>query len=224
MAKQTHSDEKLIEAYYRATDFIEKNKKQVYTVLTILVVIVAGIVILVNRNKANNENAGVALNMIKRAYENNSFEEAINGDTLGNVKGLQYIVDEYGSTENGEAAKLMLANSYYNLREFDKAEKYFKDYSGSNLLLKASSVAGEASVKEARESFSDAAKLYEKAAAVDPKNVFCDQYLFYAGKNYVRAGEYGKAKDIFDKIKKDFPKSKYIAESEKYKSIIDNSN
>ena len=224
MTKQTHSDEKLIAAYYKAVDFVEKNKKQVYTALTVLVIAVAGIIVLVNRNKANNENAGVALNLIKRAYENNQFEEAINGDTLGNVKGLQYIVDEYGSTENGEAAKLMLANSYYNLRNFEKAEKYYKDYSGSNMLLKASALAGEASVKEARQEFGEAAKLYEKAATIYPNNVFADQYIFYSGKNYVRAGEYVKAKETFDKIKKDYPKSKYLTELDKYKAMMDNAN
>ena len=41
-------------------------------------------------------------------------------------KRTSYIVDEYGSTETGEMAKIMLANSYFNLRDFDKAEKYFK--------------------------------------------------------------------------------------------------
>ncbi len=220
MSKQTHSDEKLIATYYKAVDFFEKNKKHVYTALTILVIAVAGIILLVNRNKANNENAGVAITLIKRAYENNDFQQAISGDTLGNIKGLQYIVDEYGSTENGQTAKLMLANCYYNLRDFDKAEKYYKDYSGSNPVLKASAVAGEASVSEARQKFDEAGKSYEKAAALDAKNPFNDQYLFYAAKSYLKANDSKKARDLFDKIKKDYPKSKYVAESEKYKGML----
>lgn len=62
-------------------------------------------------------------------------------------------MDEYGSTENGELAKLMLANSYFNLRDFEKAEKYYKDYSGGNTLLQVSSAAGLASVFEAKNNF-----------------------------------------------------------------------
>lgn len=224
MSKHTHSDEKLMTAYYKAVDFFEANKKHVYTALTIIVIAVAGIILLVNRNKANNENAGVALSQINRAYGNNDFQQAINGDSLGNIKGLQYIVDEYGSTENGQAAKLMLANCYYALRDFDKAEKYYKDFSGSNIILKASALAGEASVSEARQKYSDAAKQYEKAASIDPANPFVDQYMFYAAKNYVRANENDKAKTIFDKIKKDYPKSKFVAESERYKALINNAN
>jgi tetratricopeptide (TPR) repeat protein len=224
MAKHTHSDEKLMTAYYKAVDFFEQNKKHVYTALTVLVIAVAGIILLVNRNKANNENAGVAINLIKRSYDNNEFQQAISGDTLGNIKGLQYIVEEYGSTENGQLAKLMLANCYYNLRDFDKAEKYYKDYSGSNSILKASALAGEATVSEARQKYSDAAKQFEKAATVDTQNPFSDQYLFYSAKNYVKAGENEKAKNLFDKIKKDHPKSKYVAESEKYRSIMNSAN
>lgn len=224
MAKHTHPDEKLLASYYKAVDFFEANKKHVYTALTILAIAVAGIILLVNRNKANNENAGLALNLIKRAYENNDFQQAISGDTLGNVKGLQYIVDEYGSTENGQTAKIMLANCYYSLREFDKAEQYYKDYSGSNTILKASAIAGEAAVQEARQKFGDAAKLYEKALSVDSQNPFNDEYLFYAAKSYLKADDNAKAKSLFDKIKKDFPKSKYVAESEKYKSVLSGVN
>ena len=224
MSKHTHSDEKLMTAYYRAVEFFEENKKHVYTALTIFVIAIAGIILLVNRNKANNENAGLALSLIKRTYDNNDFQQAINGDSLGNIKGLQFIVDEYGSTENGQTAKLMLANSYYALRDFDKAEKYYKDFSGSNTILKASAIAGEASVLEARQKFTDAASKYENAASIDPSSPFADQYIFYAAKNYVRANENDKAKNLFDKIKKEHPKSKYVAESERYKSIMNSTN
>lgn len=218
MAKQTHSDEKLMTVYYQAVDFFEKNKKHVYTALAILVAVIAGIIILVNKNKANSENANVALSQIKKVYNNNEFQQAIDGDSLGNVKGLLYIVNEYGSTDAGNEAKIMLGNCYFSLRNFDTAEKYYKDFSGSNPILKAAAAAGLASVNEARQKFEEAASGFEKAASVDSKNPFIDQYLFYAAKNYARAGQDEKASKIFDRIKKDFPKSKYVMESERYKA------
>ena len=221
MAKQKHqTEEKLMTVYYKAVDFFEKNKKHVYTALTILVIAIAGIILLVNKKKANNEIAGVELGKIKSVYDANNFQQAVNGDSLGISKGLQYIVEEYGSTDNGEMAKIMLANSYLNLRDFDKAEKYYKDYSGGNVLLKVAAAAGQASVLEARNNYTDAAKEFEKAAGIDKENPFVDQYLFYAAKNYYRANDFTAARNIFDKIKMDFPKSKYIAESEKYRAAI----
>lgn len=221
MAKQQHhTEEKLMTFYYKAVDFFEKNKKHVYTALTIVVIAVAGIILLVNKRKANNEIAGVELQKISDIYNTGNYQQAINGDSLGISKGLQYIVDEYGSTENGEMAKIMLANSYNALRDFDKAEKYYKDYSGNNRILQASSVAGLASVYEARNNFSEAAKTFEKAANMDKDNPFIDQYLFYAAKDYYRANDFASAKKIFNKLKEDFPKSKYNGESEKYKTAM----
>lgn len=221
MAKQKHqTEEKLMTAWYKAVDFFEKNKKHVYTALTILAIVIAGIVILVNKRKANNELAAIELGKIKTVYNDNNFQQAINGDSLGVSKGLLFIVNEYGSTENGEMAKIMLANSYYALREFDNAEKYYKDYSGSNALLQVSAAAGLASVYESRNQYLDAAKQYEKAANLDNTNPFIDQYLFYAAKNYYRAEQYGEAKKMFDRLKEDYPKSRYNAESEKYKTAM----
>lgn len=221
MSKQTHhTEEKLMTFYYKVVDFFEKNKKHVYTALTILVIAIAGIIILVNKRKANNEIAGVELQKINEIYNSGNYQQAINGDSLGMSKGLQYIVDEYGSTENGEMAKIMLANSYNALREFDKAEKYYKDYSGSNRLLQVSATAGLATIAESKNNYSEAAKLFEKAAGMDKDNPFNDQYLFYAAKDYYRADDYSNAKKIFAKLKEDFPKSKYVAEFEKYKTAM----
>ncbi len=221
MSKQTHhTEEKLMTAWYKVVDFFEKNKKHVYTALTVIVIVIAGIVLLVNKRKANNEIAGVELSKIKGVYNANNFQQAINGDSLGLSKGLQNLVDEYGSTENGEMAKIMLANSYYSLRDFDKAEKYYKDYSGSNPLLKVSAAAGLASVYEAKNQFLEAAKQFEKAASIDKDNPFVDQYLFYAAKDYYRAENMAEAKKLFARLKEDYPKSKYNAESEKYKASL----
>lgn len=220
MAKQHQTEDNLMSFYYRAIDFFEKNKKHVYTALTILVIAIAGIILLVNKRKANNDIAGVELQQINEIYNAGNYQQAINGDSLGMSKGLQYIVNEYGSTENGELAKVMLANSYLATRDFDKAETYFKDYSGSNDILKVAAAAGLAAVYEAKGNYADAAKQFEKAANMDKSNPFIDQYLFYAGKNYFRADNLAEAKKVFEKLKEDFPKSKYNGESERYKASI----
>ncbi|MBK8551460.1 MAG: tetratricopeptide repeat protein [Ignavibacteria bacterium] len=221
MSKQKHqTEEKLMTAWYKVVDFFEKNKKHVYTALTILVIAIAGIILLVNKRKANNEIAALELGKIKTVYNESKFQQAINGDSTGTSKGLQFIVDEYGSTENGQMAKIMLANSYYAVRDFDNAEKYYKDYSGSNPLLMTSATAGIASVYESRNQFKEAAKQYEKAANLDNTNPFIDQYLFYAAKNYYKAGDFDDAKKLFTKLKEDYPKSRYNTESEKYKASL----
>jgi len=220
MAKhQHHTEEKLMTFYYKSVDFFQKNKKHVYTALTILVIVIAGIVLLVNKRKANNELAAIELEKVRMLYSSNDFNKAINGDSLG-AKGLQFIVDEYGSTDNGETAKIMLANCYYALRDFDKAEKYYKDFSGHNNLLKVAASAGIAAVYEARNNYSEAAKQFEKTASISKDNPFNDEYVFYAVKDYYRANDLENKKKLLTRLKEDYPKSKYLAEAEKYKSVI----
>jgi len=223
MAKHHHTEDKLMAFYYKATDFFEKNKKHLYVTLTIIAVLIAGVIFLMNKRKANEEKAAVELSKIQKIYTEGKFEQAINGDSLGMSKGLLSIVNDYGSTESGEFAKVMLANSYFNLRDFDNAEKYYKDYSGSNKLLKVSAAAGEASVLEARDKFLEAAKQYEYAADLDNENPFRDQYLLYAAKNYYRVKDTGKSLKLLEEIKEKYPKSKTLQESEKYRLEIMNS-
>ena len=222
MSGKHHQEDKLMMAYYKAADFFDKNKKHIYTALTILVVVIAGIILLVNKRTANNELAAVEIEKIKPVYAANNFKQAIEGDSLGNSKGLLYIVNEYGSTENGELAKFMLANSYYSLRDFDNAEKYYKDYSGSNKLINVSVLAGLAGVYEAKGNYNEAAKQFLKASVADKENPFVDQYLFYAARSFYKAGDFKASKDLFDELKKDHPKSKYIAESDRYKAGMKN--
>jgi len=199
----------------KAVNYFEKNKNQVYIIAGAIVVIVLGILFYTSKQSNNNEEAVVALGKIKPAYETGNYQAAINGDSLGN-KGLLFIVSEYGSTENGNMAKLLLANSYFSLRDFQNAEKYYNDFGGSNKLSKVAAISGLASVKEAKNDYVGAAKDFERAANYDKENPFRDEYLFYAGRNYSMGGDKAAAKKIFDELKSDFPKSKYIAQSQRY--------
>lgn len=212
---KTHED-KLLAFYYKSQEYYEANKNRVYIIATSVVVIVALIFFYFNYKSKNNETAGIELSRIKGIYSSGSYQQAINGDSLGISKGLQYIVDNYGSTENGEMAKIMLANSYYSLREFDKAEKYYKDYSGSNDIYKAASFAGIASVYEAKNDFPNAANNYLKASKQSKLVTNNDEYMFYAIKNFALAKDTDNLKKTIKELKKEYPKSKYIAQLNRY--------
>jgi tetratricopeptide (TPR) repeat protein len=222
MAKKHHKDDKLIMAYYNAVDFFDKNKKHVYIAIGILVLAIAGIVGLVNQRKENNEAAALELSKVKSYYEMNQYQQAIYGDTTGAVNGLLFIAENYGSTDNGEIAKIMLANAFFNLRDFDNAEKWYKDYSGNIDLLDVASIAGVAAVNEARQNYREAGKLFENAYNKDKNNPFRDEFLYYAGRNYFMAEDTENAKRVFEELKEKFPRSKYIAQAERYNAVLVN--
>ena len=202
------------------SDYYNRNKNQVLIIAGAIVVIVVGIILFTSKRASQNEEAAVALGKIKAAYEGGNFQASINGDSLGN-KGLLFIVSEYGSSENGQLAKLMLANSYYGLRDFQNAMKYYDDFGGSNKLSKVAAISGIASVKEAQNDYVGAGKEFERAANYDKENPFRDEYLFYAGRDFSMGNDKASAKRVFEMLKSDFPKSKYIAQSQRYNYNID---
>jgi tetratricopeptide (TPR) repeat protein len=214
---KTHED-KLMSLYYKSTEYYENNKNRVYTIALSVVVVVALIFIYFNYKSKNNETAGIELAKVRMVYASGSYQQAINGDSLGMSKGLKYIVDNYGSSENGNVAKVMLANCYYNLRDYVNAEKYYKDFSGSNDIYKAASVAGLASVYEAKNDYSNAANYYLKASNTSKLVTNNDEYLFYAIKNFSLANDKDNLKKTVKELKKDYPKSKYIGQLNRYDS------
>lgn len=214
--KSKGPENKIYEYYMDAVDFFEKYKKHFYIGGIVVIAVILVIFIYFKRQAANNDAAGLELNLIKSVYLAGDYQQAINGDSAGTAKGLMFIVNNYGSSENGEIAKIMLANSLLALRDVDNAEKYFRDFSGSNPFLKAASYAGIASVYEARGEYLKAAEEYESASKVSKEITNADEYLFYAVRNYYWANDFENAKKLIDKIKTDYPKSQYISMSERY--------
>jgi len=210
------TEEKMMFWYYKATEYFEKNKNRVYTILTVFVIIIAVIFIYFRNQSQKSETAALELAKVKQIYAADMFQMAINGDSLGMSKGLLYIVNEYGSTESGETAKLMLANSYYNLRDFDNANRYYNDYSGKNEMFKASSLAGIAAVYETKNDWVNAAKYFDKASKVSKNVSNNDEYLFYAIRSYFNAKDNDNLKKTIKALKTDYPKSKFLGQIARY--------
>lgn len=212
ISKREMKEDKLVTTYFEATGWYEKNKKVVSGVLTGLIVVAVLIVVVTNNMRSNNEKATAELGKVLRYYDEGKYNIAISGDLQENVRGLQSIVDDYGSTKSGELAKLYLANAYYTQNNYDKALQYYLDASIKDDMLSASSVAGAAACYEAKGEYEKAAVSYEKAAFKNGKDVLAAEYLHHAAYNYSAAGKKEKAVELYKKLKKDYPTSVYARE------------
>jgi type II secretory pathway pseudopilin PulG len=219
MAKSTikSSDDKILFYYYKATEYFEANRQKVYIIIGVLAVVILGTIFYMMSKRSANESASLELSKTQQIYDQGLYTQAINGDSLNTTKGLLFIVNEYGSTEAGETAKILLGNSYYFLRDFDSADRWYKDYSGGNKIYKAAALAGVAAVFEAKENYIEAAKQFEKAATYDKEIATNDENLFYAARNYSKANDAAGFKRVYDMLKKDYPKSPWLATAERFK-------
>jgi outer membrane protein assembly factor BamD (BamD/ComL family) len=216
--------DKLVTGYFEARNWYDNpdNKKKVYIGAVIVVVLIAGIFLYLNNKKAKNEEAEVKLSAVINLYDQEKYQEAINGDPATGTTGLKQIVDEYGSTNSGNTAKLYLGNAYFNLKDYDNALKQFEDYSGDKDIIKASCLSGIGAVYEAKGDMKKAAEYFEKASKVAKDVVTNEENLLYAIRAYVNAGDKENAKRVFGLLKEEYPKSKYINEAKRFEADFKN--
>jgi tetratricopeptide (TPR) repeat protein len=216
ISKKEIKEDKLVTTYYNATTWYRNNKKLVSGILTGVVILAIVIFAYVNNVKANNEKATTELGKILPYFDQQKFDVAINGNLQENVRGLQAIVNDYGSTRAGELAKFYLAGSYFALGDYDKALQYYLAVSVSDELVTASAEAGAAACYATKGDHQAAATYYERAALKSSKDLNTPENLFHAAENYAAAGKKEKALDLYRKLKKDFPTSTYAREVDRW--------
>lgn len=225
--KITHKElkkDKLVTAYFNAREWIDKeeNKKKLYMGGgVILAIILFAYFYLADRSRKNEE-AETKLSAVINLYEQGKYQEAINGDPSSNITGLLQIVNDYGSTNSGETAKMYLANCYYNLREYDNALNYFESYDGNNDIIKASCLSGIGAVYEAKGDNRKAAEYFEKAANVNKDVVINQENLYYAIKAYTNAGDKENARRLYSQLREEYPRSRYINDAKRLESEFKN--
>ena len=220
LVRKEIKEDKLVEVYYKSQSFFEDNKSKIITYAGVLAIVVIAVILFMNYRTGQNEDAGLHLSKVMELYDAGDYLGAIEGKKDVKLLGLKEIVAEYGSTDNGEIAKIYLANSYANLGKPDEALKYYQDYSGDIEIYTASSLAGQASYYSSKNEFEKAADLYIKASKVSKTDVMNSDYMFQAAINYFEAGDKEQAKNLFQTIKDDYKTSAVYAQVDRYLSQL----
>jgi len=216
ITKKELKQDQLITTYVKATEFFRNNRRVVSGTITGLVIAVIVVIAYLNNRRSDNLKAATELSQVLNLFDGGAYQVAINGDPSRNITGLKSIVDNYGSSETGEQAKIYLADSYYYLGDYDNALKYFKDYDGGDKLLKASADAGIAEVYEIRNDYKKSAEYYDRAASRDSKSFLTPQYLIGAARSYIKIGKKDRAISMLDRVRKDFANSPFASNLDYY--------
>jgi tetratricopeptide (TPR) repeat protein len=220
LSRKEIKEDKLVTTYYNTREYIEENSRTLLLYAGVVLAVVAAVFFYLSNRSQNNEAAALQLSRVIPVYDSGSYLEAIEGREGTNIMGLKRIVDEYGSTENGNTAKIYLANAYSFLGKHDEAYKYYDDYSGSIDLYKAASLAGQASYKAYNNEYGKAADLYKKASRVSRSNALNGDYLLKAGINYLLAGKHRDAREMLEMVTQDHQNTPAAREVEKYMAQI----
>jgi tetratricopeptide (TPR) repeat protein len=204
MATTTKSDF-FTEFFFQTTDFFEKNRTTVLSVVGAIALAVVGMFFWSREQADKNQEATSKLESIIKWYEAGNYSGAIEGDST--TTGLKEIAKAYSGTPSGEQAKLYLANAYFQLRNYDEAQKVFESISSSAPLVKGSALAGEAACYEQKKEYKKAAQLFRRASDIVRNDAIAPIYLENAGRNFELAGERSDALAVYEKLKKDYPQA-----------------
>lgn len=221
LSRKEIKEDGLITFYYKLVG-LYGTYKQYFLIGGVAVIVIAALSFFYMQQKnKNNERANVELSRVLPAFDSGMYLESIEGNAQSKVMGLKKIVAEYGSSANGEIAKVYLAHAYFYLGKVDEALKNYEDYGGDNDLFKAAAFAGEAACYESKNDLEKSAELYRKASSVSEENALNPQYLLASGINLLNLKKTTEAKEIFERIKKDFPTTTSGREVERYLAQVE---
>ncbi len=189
--------------------FIEKNHKNILIGLVSVLVVVILYVFYEKYYKANKElEAQSEMFMAEKWFNMDSLNLALNGQE-GNNMGFLEIVDEYGSTKQGNTAKLYVGEIYMKKGMYDDAIEYLADYKPVDKVLGPISqgLLGDAYMQKGDKEL--AIKYYTEAYKYDENEFTCPIYLNKAGLVYEDMGNYDKAIEVYTILKDKYKESLY---------------
>lgn len=191
----------------KAEAFFEKNGKIIIAVIVAVALIWVGLWLFRSCNDKKEIEAQNAISLSQKAFANEQYEEALNGDKVAS-KGFVKIIDEYSGTKTANLAKLYAAICYFKQDKKDEAIKYLKAFDAQDdntISPSAIAMLGNCMVDK-NDKEGGAAKLVEAANAADNESlspVFLRQAAFV----YEDLKNTDKALELYKQIKEKYPQS-----------------
>jgi tetratricopeptide (TPR) repeat protein len=190
-------------ALSRTERFFEENQKIIIRVVTIILA-AAAIFLGIKRfylMPRDNE-ARSQMFVAEQYFETDSFNLALYGD--GNYSGFIEIIDNYGLTKAANLCQYYAGISYLRLGEYEDAINYLKKFRSTDKMVApvAEGAKGDAYVELG--DMQKGLQHYLRAAGKSKNNFTTPIYLMKAAEVYEQLKEYGKAIDLYTRIKAEF--------------------
>ena len=226
MANKTEQVLEATENINNREAFFMKYKKAILIAVAAIIVVIAGVFLYISQiSGPREEKASTALSKGQTYFNNEMFEQAVNGDGAGFV-GFAKLADEYSGTKAGNLANLYAGLCYANLGKWAEAQKSLDAFSteGDQMISPASQAAlGDAyahlnQLDKAIDAFKKAADMADSKAEDDTNNSLSPIFLIKAGEVLESQGKKDEALKIYQDIKKKYVNSMLVqsAEIDKY--------
>jgi tetratricopeptide (TPR) repeat protein len=192
----------------------ENNKSRINTGLTIVVVAIVGFFGYKKFiQEPKQSKAATAISYAQAYFAQDSLNKALNGD--GQRDGFLRIIKKYGGTKAGNLANYYAGISYLQMHDAKNAIKYLKEFdaNGTNVEYMANGALGDAYMESGN--VKEGIEHYNKAASNKDDNLLTPMYLQRAGIAYEMNNQPDKAKEVYKRIRDEYPQSQQAREMEK---------
>lgn len=213
------------EVYERAKGFWEKFNKPIIYIGSALILVAVGWLAYKNLVQEPKEVKSAELifpaeqlfdKMAQAGFNKDSINTVLNGGN-GVSTGVLKIARNYSGTSAANRANFIAGACYLHSKDFNKSIKFLKEFSTGATQVQTAAYLMLGDAHSELKKNNEALDYYKKASSVNTRDEFMtSEALFRAGTFAEFIGKPKEAIELFQKLKKDHPKSNHAAEMDKY--------
>ena len=218
MAEQKNQNEHLNveDALTQSEAFLIKYKNAIIGGVVAVIIIVAGFIMYKNLYaEPREEKAQAALFKGQEYFEQDAFEQALNGDSIG-YTGFLKVADDYSGTKAANLAKAYAGICYAQLGKYEEAVKMLDSFNGKDQMVAPAIVGAAGNCYAQLGQLDKAASTLLSAADKADNNTLSPIFLIQAGEILVKQGKYDDAVNAYTKIKDKYFQSYQAMDIDKY--------
>jgi len=218
MAEQKNQNEHLNveDALTQSEAFLIKYKNAIIGSVVAVIIIVAGFIMYKNLYaEPREEKAQAALFKGQEYFEQDAFEQALNGDSIG-YTGFLKVADEYSGTKAANLAKAYAGICYAQLGKYEEAVKMLDSFNGKDQMVAPAILGAAGNCYAQLGQLDKAASTLLSAADKADNNTLSPIFLIQAGEILVKQGKYDDAVNAYTKIKDKYFQSYQAMDIDKY--------
>ena len=218
MAEQKNQNEHLNveDALTQSEAFLIKYKNAIIGGVVAVIIIVAGFIRYKNLYaEPREEKAQAALFKGQEYFEQDAFEQALNGDSIG-YTGFLKVADDYSGTKAANLAKAYAGICYAQLGKYEEAVKMLDSFNGKDQMVAPAILGAAGNCYAQLGQLDKAASTLLSAADKADNNTLSPIFLIQAGEILVKQGKYDDAVNAYTKIKDKYFQSYQAMDIDKY--------
>ena len=218
MAEQKNQNEHLNveDALTQSEAFLIKYKNAIIGGVVAVIIIVAGFIMYKNLYaEPREEKAQAALFKGQEYFEQDAFEQALNGDSIG-YTGFLKVADDYSGTKAANLAKAYAGICYAQLGKYEEAVKMLDSFNGKDQMVAPAILGAAGNCYAQLGQLDKAASTLLSAADKADNNTLSPSFLIQAGEILVKQGKYDDAVNAYTKIKDKYFQSYQAMDIDKY--------